>query len=314
MPALLFAALALAAAQTSFGSSLYFQGFETDTSGWTPDTGGSPVGTITRVASGGGSLGLTAADGSYYAEVTNSPNSYLPGYGTGGLSFFGNSSAPPYPGSPFTQSIDVYVNTLLTMGAGVQDGFWIDDAPSSTSPTDVTFNGGIGYGAEHNFQLAYNGGSVGISLDGGTSPLYTVTTSGWYDFQFTYSQSDANPTDISNTTLTIATVGGTALASQTLENDSHGGTPLENQYLAGPGYTRLPVWANGFSNDVLGIDDVQAFTNATATPEPSGFAFCGIGLAALVFAASRRRRSSRSVIDALTARYIGYSSEPAEPA
>ncbi len=293
---LLFISLALAVAQTSFGASLYFQGFETDTSGWTPDTSGTTTGTITRVASGGGSLGLTAADGSYYAEVTNSDNSYQAatpgssGYGTGGYSFFGNSSAPPYPGSPFTQSIDVYVNTLLTMGAGVQDAFWIDDAPSSTDPTDVALNGGIGYGAEHNFRLAYNGGSVAISLDGGTSPLYTVTTSGWYDFQFTYSQSDATATDISDTTLTIATVGGTALASQTLENDSDGET-LENQYLAGPGYTWLPVWANGFSNDVLGIDDVQAFTNTAATPEPSSFVPCGVGLAALAFAAHRKRRS-----------------------
>jgi hypothetical protein len=296
-----FIALALAIAPMSFGSSLYFQGFETDTSGWTPDTGvGSPNGTITRVASGGGTLGLTAADGSYYAEVTNSPNAYSiaygapPGYGTGGYSFFGNSSAPPYPGSPFTQSIDVYVNTLLTMGTGVQDGFWIDDAPSSTSPTDVTFNGGIGYGAEHNFRLAYNGSSVGISLDGETSPLYTATTSGWYDFEFTYSKSDGIPTDISNTTLAIATVGGTTLASQILANDSDG-DPLENQYLAGPGYTWLPVWANGFSNDTLGIDDVQAYTTTSVIPEPSSFVPCGIGLAALAFAAHRKRRSSRSL-------------------
>jgi hypothetical protein len=295
MRILLLIVLALVLVQTSFGTTLYFQGFETDTSGWFPDTNGSPAGSITQVASGGGTLGLTAPDGSYYAEVANSPNAYSnesglpPGYGTGGYSVFGYSSAPAYPGSPFTQSIDVYVDTSLTMGAGVQQGFWIDDAPSSTDPYDVTNNGGTGYGGEHNFRLAYNGGSVAITLDGETTPLYTVTTSGWYDFEFLYSQSDANPTDISNTTLTIATIAGTVLGSQVLENNADGET-LENQYLAGPGYTWLPVWANGFSNNVLGIDDVQAYTNAT-TPEPASYVPCGIGLAALALVAHRRRRS-----------------------
>jgi hypothetical protein len=267
--------------------SLYFQGFETDTSGWIPDTSGSPVGSITQVASGGGTLHLTAPDGSFYAEVANSPNAYLPGYGTGGFSFFGNASQPvAYPGSEFVQSMDVYIDTSLTMDPGVQQGFWIDDSPSSTSSFDDTNNNGLGFGAEHNYRLAYNGGSVAITVDGEITPLLTVTNSGWYDFEFLYSQSDANPTDTSNTMMIIASIGGSVLASESELNDSDGET-LQNQYLAGPGYMWLPVWANGFSGDVLGIDDVQAFT----APEPSSFALLGLGLAAF---AHWKRKSARS--------------------
>ena len=45
---------------SGFASPLYFQGFETNTSGWNVDTGGDNNGGITRVASGGGVLGLNA--------------------------------------------------------------------------------------------------------------------------------------------------------------------------------------------------------------------------------------------------------------
>jgi hypothetical protein len=56
--ALLFVPLALATTQTSFGSPLCFQGFETATSD----------------GFGAGALLLSSADGSYYAQVTNSPS------------------------------------------------------------------------------------------------------------------------------------------------------------------------------------------------------------------------------------------------
>jgi hypothetical protein len=273
---------------TCSGSSLYFQGFETDTSGWFPDTGvGSPDGTITQVSNGGGTLGLTAPDGTHYAEVTNSPDSYLPGYGTGGASFFGYATNPvPYPGTAFTQSMDVYVDTSLTMGPGVQDAFWIDDSPSSTDPFDVTNNGGLGFGAEHNYRLDYLGGSVAITVDGESVPLFTVATSGWYDFEFEYSQSDGTPTDISNTTMIIATIGGTVLGTEVEVNNADGET-LQNQYLGGPGYMWLPVWADGFSGDTLGIDDVQAFPDVS-TPEPASFMLFGLGLGALGLVARRK--------------------------
>ena len=65
--------LSFAAAATASATSLYFQGFESDTSGWAPNTSGTSAGSIRRVASGGGTLGLTAFDGSYYAEADKQP-------------------------------------------------------------------------------------------------------------------------------------------------------------------------------------------------------------------------------------------------
>ena len=79
---------------------LAFQGFETDTGDWTPTT--------TRVPSGGGSLHLTAASGSYYAELTNVHDSYSPGYGGAEYSLFGFATQPPYTGD-YSQSIKMYV-------------------------------------------------------------------------------------------------------------------------------------------------------------------------------------------------------------
>jgi uncharacterized membrane protein len=69
---------------------------------------------------------------------------------------------------------------------------WIDDSPSSSSPGDVG-SGGIGYGGGHNFRLTYTGSSVAVTADGST-PLATITQSGWYVFQMIYAKGRRAPT------------------------------------------------------------------------------------------------------------------------
>jgi len=283
-------ALGASLAVTATAGSIYFQGFETDRSGWTPDTSGSTAGTITRVANGDGTLHLIAPDGTHYAEVTNSDDAYPSGftvgqpgsgYGTGGYSLFGTSAVQPYPGSPFTQSIDVYIDPTLTATSPSVPAFWIDAAPTSTDPNGNTYAG------EHNFQLLYNSDAVTVNPDNGAKgALTTITNAGWYNFQFLYSQSDANPTDTSDTTLSVFNDTGTLLGSQTLTNDVPVNGTLQNQYLGGVNYIWLPVWQNGFSNDTLGIDDVSA---DTVTPEPSSIILFGAGFAVIGLFARRRR-------------------------
>jgi len=177
----------------------YNQGFETDTSGW--------YGPITRVPSG--TNGVNAAAGGYYAQAANTDDSYLPGYGSGGYSFFGGNGTYPV-GTGFYQSIDVYIDTSLTQPIGYDQAFWIDMSPSSSDPYDVANNGGLGYGDEQNFRLTYTGSGVGVQASGATNPFASITTTGWYQFEITY-QPGGNPTDLVDTNMYIYNLSNSAL-------------------------------------------------------------------------------------------------------
>jgi PEP-CTERM motif len=265
---------------------LYFQGFETDTSGWTLQPGGDGNGGITQVPSGGGSLGLTAYQGGYYAEVQNNTNSYQAGYGSGGFSFLnGNGvTAPPYPGSSFSQSISVYinVNTPAPSAAGVP-AFWIDMSPSLIADDGVGCDPAA-CADEHNFNLTYTGSSVQVGTDG-SAPVLTINSSGWYTFQDTYAKG-ATPSSLVQTNENIFNASGILLSSTAALGNSDGGTLTSNN-LAGPGYIWLPVWQDGFSGDLLGIDNVRA----DAVPEPSTIDMLAAGLVCLMgFGVARIQR------------------------
>ena len=160
--------------------------------------------------------------------------------------------------------------------------------PSSSNPSD----GGIGSGGEHNFRLSYTGTSVQVAVDGGAS-IATITTSGWYNFQTIYSQG-ATATSLSTATLSVLGPDGTTvLGSENVLNNSDG-DPLASEDLAGPGYEWLTVWQNGFSNDELGIDDLEAYTitpNASPVPEPSSLLLLSSGLLTVADTVRRRLRT-----------------------
>jgi hypothetical protein len=283
--------LALAAAGVCQAGNIAFNGFETSTGDWSFTASGQTGdanGSITRTASGTGALGLTAFDGNYYGTVHGNTNGYSTGYANGGSSFFGfDTSVPPYPGSAFSQSIAVYinVNTPAPSNAGTP-AFWIDDSPSSSSPSDAG-SGGVGYGGEHNFRLSYTGTTVAVTADGST-PLATITTSGWYVFQHVYAKG-ATATSLSTDTLSIFDAHGNQVGVSAFLLNNSESDPLESQYLQGPGYEWLTVWQNNFSNDYLGIDDVRADT-VSGVPEPATFAMLGGGMMLVAFVGLARRR------------------------
>ena len=123
---------------------------------------------------------------------------------------------------------------------------------------------------------SYTGSSVQVSTDGSTSPALTITSSGWYTFQDTYAKG-ATPSSLVNTDLNIFDDTNTLLSSTALLGNSDGST-LTSDNLAGPGYIWLPVWQDGFSNDIIGIDNVRA----DAVPEPSALALLAAGLVCLM--------------------------------
>ena len=117
----------------TYGSSIAFQGFEVNTGDWDPtyNSENQPITTTFRIPSGGGVLGLQAADGSYYAEVHNIDNDYQPGYfGDSAFTLFGFANPPAYAGD-FSQSIDMYVNVDWPVALYSGPGVWIDESPGN---------------------------------------------------------------------------------------------------------------------------------------------------------------------------------------
>lgn len=244
-----------------------FQGFETDTGDWVFDDGGVVSG---RVASGGGTLGVTSASGGYHCELANVHNNYQAGYGTAGYSLFGGKD-PVYQG-PFYQAVDVYISPAWS---GL--GFWIDMSPADIDGTSL-------YAAEGNFRLTANGSSVAVQAING-SVLTNISTAGWYSFEMVWKKG-ATPTDLINMDLNIYDSSSTLLGSESfLAVFPQGTHPGQSQYLGNNSYVWLTVWQNGFANDVIAIDNVR--TGIIPAPGAVILSSIGVGLVGWM----RRRKS-----------------------
>jgi hypothetical protein len=217
----------------------------------------------TTVPSGTG--GVNAPNGgSSFTQLQNLRDDYqAPGYGDGPYSRFGNGGSSTYNG-PFYQSVAIYIDTTwapapaATGGPTSPTAFWLDMSP---------YHPAGNYGAEHNFRFGATGSQVNVSVDGAGSLLYSITTSGWYDFQMTY-QKGANSTDPVITDMNIYDPSGLLVATTQVLANSPGG-PLESADLAGNGYVWFAVWQNGFAGDTLDVANVDTGVLSSPVPEPT---------------------------------------------
>ena len=251
-------------------SALYPNGNPGD---WSDLISGNPA-PITPVATGG-------PGGGAYTQIYNVDDEYqAPGYGSGPYSLFGTGITTS---QPFYQSVDVYINANWAAPTpSYAQSFWIDMQPN-TSDGDS--------GAEHNFRLTASGTAVSVSVDGQATPISTISTSGWYDFQMTFSP-DPIGTNPELTSMNIFSVDGSgnpaALIGTTNVVGNSPGGPAESQDVTGSGYVWFPVWANGSAGDSLSVANVDA----AVVPEPTTVMLVGTGLMGMLIFARRRKALS----------------------
>lgn len=263
--------LALALTGTAAAGPTFLQDFETDTSGWL-EFGG----TISQVASGGGSLSVTSAGGSTgHAEVVFGPSA-----GNGSFTRFGGYSSV-WPGF-IRQSLDVYIDPNA---GSIGDGWYLDNAVNGNDGAWEEAGGvGVLKATDGNWWLtadadgaSYQGppeGGVGLEID----------SAGWYTIVSEW----------------VANVDGLTVDRNTYVYDDMGSElysnlNLQQVDLADIGGHRYGWIAfSGQGNPLtLAIDNSSLETGAV--PEPASLVLLGLG--AVGIAGFRRRRSQLPVVD-----------------
>jgi hypothetical protein len=251
------------AAPAALADIPYFNGFETpgsvnDFFGPTGVAGGN----ITQVASGGGTLGYTAAAGNDYAEIHNTEN-FSGGLGYAGYTSFGSPVTTATQG--FAESVDIYLDTtrwLPTQNAG--SDFVISTQPEDTSP-------GTAGEFMNIFFTVTTAGTINVSSIA-SSNLATITKSGWYQFIISFVPGASG--DVENDVSVLDSLGNVVGTAHYVPPPA---SAMPSSNLGGNGYMIFGPWQNGFAGDVLGIDNLQTY----AVPEPALLGALPLGLALL---------------------------------
>lgn len=244
------------------GATLYSNGFETDTTDWSP---------ATRVASG--TNGIPSSSGSFHAETTANSGTF----GRWGAYNYGAGNAVPTTFQEYTTSLDIYldVNTASPNNTRFDFSSAINTA-AGTFFSDFIFNGGFyddatgpGANTDRFVISASNNSQPGSAF--AKNPLrnpIAISATGWYTFEHHFFESagllqvDMSITDSSN-----ASVGNWSFTSSPIA--AIGG----NRY----------GWFDFNEFPVLAFDN----TSLTVVPEPATLGV--IGLASLGLLARRRR-------------------------
>jgi len=214
----------------------FFQGFETDSSGWT---------SATRVASG--TNGVTSKTGNYHAEDSGG-NAYTQ---WGGYT-------DEFPANGYMTSIDIYLDPAA--GAPNDTRFdWTSaiNMPDGNHRRDFAFNAGFyndtdatGTGPRYVISASNNTGRANsFPKNPGRDP-FTITAAGWYTFQHSFRD---NGSGVLAVDLSILDAGGNVLHTWTLSDPSDviGTTVGGNRYGWFAGSNEFPFLA--FDNSRLDV-------------------------------------------------------------
>lgn len=193
----------------------YFQGFETDSTGWTG---------ATRVASG--SDGITSRTGDWHA--TDDPGSTFTQWG---------GYSDTFPEGGFSTSIVIYLDVETAAANDTRFDFSSAvSTPANTHRRDFVFNGGFyndtdatGAGPRFVFSASNNATRASSFPKNPAREPFAVTESGWYEFRHVFTDDGSGVLTVD---LQLLSDGGALLHSWTLSDptDIIGATVGGNRY------------------------------------------------------------------------------------
>ena len=191
----MLSAVPMAVASADAPPGPYFNGFETDTAGWFPSSGG----TIARQPSGystgpmGYATGVASADGDFHARLGLDPGPSNCAAGvpvfTGPFTMWGGYSSM-FPLGGYTTRVDVYLDVAWAVAPGHLDKRfdWSSaiNTPAGVHRRDFVFN--VGTDALGFVMTAGNNANRCNSFPAnpGHAPVVHITQSGWYTFEHTF--------------------------------------------------------------------------------------------------------------------------------
>lgn len=227
----------------------WFQGFESDASGWLDNDDLPGYGDITRVTGP-----LTPYQGIGYAEVQNGPD---PANDSAPFTRWGAYSTT-FPVGGYSTSLAVYLDPSAM---AVGDGFDFSSAannPGGTHRRDFITH--VGKQADGRLLIAgTNNSNFATRMDLGAIPNLEITTAGWYVLE----QNFKNINGILAVDLNVRTSTGSVLFTETRSDP----TDLINNTVGGNRYG----WFT-FTTGTFAIDNAQL-----VVPAPSALALLGLG-------------------------------------